>query len=215
MARLICLANSWRPGGRCVAGIDCATGQWVRPVPFQGGAIREERTWLGGRCIAPLDMIEVPLEAPTFDTRFQRENCRVRNWNWRHVGRAEVAGVLAYCTTPARILHSAGKIVEPAEMEALPPQQWTSLELVRAEGVVFQRDPHKEHRWQARFSMGQGGPEYRLPVTDPETTLRLGAGEQIASHCLLTVSLTEPIEIGQFNKPKLCYKLVAGVIELE
>ena len=63
--------------------------------------------------------------------------------------------------------------------------------------------------------MGQGGPEYRLPVTDPETTLRLGAGERIAPHCLLTVSLTVPIEIGQYHKPKLCYKLVAGVIELE
>ncbi len=215
MARLICLANSWRPGGRCVAGIDCATGQWVRPVPFQGGAIREDHTWLGGQCIAPLDMIEMPLEAPTLATRFQRENCRVRNWNWRHVGRAEVADVLAYCTTPERILHSAGKVVEPAEMELLPPPRWTSLELVRVNGVVFERDPRIERRWQARFSLGQRGPEYRLPLTDPEATLRLGAGERIMPHCLLTVSLTAPIEIGQHNTRKLCYKLVAGVIELE
>ena len=125
-----------------------------------------------------------------------------------------MADILVYGTTPERILHGAGKVVEPAEMELLPPQQWTSLELVRVRGVVFERDPCIERRWQARFSLGRRGPEYRLPVTDPVATMRLGAGERIAPDCLLTVSLTAPLEIGRFNKPKLCYKLVAGVIEL-
>ena len=49
MAQLICLASSWRPGGRCIAGIDPQTGAWVRPVPFHGGAIPEERIWLNNQ----------------------------------------------------------------------------------------------------------------------------------------------------------------------
>ena len=130
------------------------------------------------------------LEAPTFDTRFQRENCKVRNWNWRLVGHATAADVLKYCTRAGQILHSAGKVVEPAHMERLPPEQWTSLELVRVKRVVFEPDPKKDHRWQARFSMGQLGPSYCLGMTDPEATLRLNGGEQITAECLLTVSLT-------------------------
>ena len=215
MAQVICLANSWRDGGRCVAGIDGATGKWVRPVPHHGGAIPEERTWLKGRCIVPLDIVEMRLEPPTFGTRFQCENCEVRNWNWRYVGRADAADVLRYCTSAGQILHSTSKVVEPAQMELLPPERWTSLELVHVRGVVFEPDPNKEHRWHAKFSMGRVGPEYCIGVTDPEATLRLNGGEEIASECLLTVSLTEPIELSQYNKPELCYKLVAGVIELD
>jgi hypothetical protein len=214
MAQLICLANSWRPGGRCIAGIDCATGKWVRPVPPRGDAIPEERTWLNGRCIRPLDIIEMQVEAPTLATRFQCENCAVRNWNWRLVGRAVAADVFTYCTRVGTILHSRNRVVEPAQMELLAPEKWTSLELVRVRRVVFGRDPRKASRWQAKFSMGPLAPEYCIPVTDPEVTLRLAAGEKIAPECLLTISLTGPVEIHEHNKPELCYKLVACVIEL-
>ena len=113
MARLLCLANSWRPGGRCVAGIDCDSGQWIRPVPLRGGAIPEERTWLNNRCIALLDIIEIALDAPSLDTRFQRENCKLRNWHWRSAGRAVAADVLKYCTTAGTVLHGPSKVVEP------------------------------------------------------------------------------------------------------
>ena len=155
------------------------------------------------------------LAAPTLATRFQRENCVVQDWNWRRVGRIDAAAVLRYCTRGASVLHGPGKAVEPAHLAALPSEQWTSLELVHVPKVVFTPDPLKEHRWQAEFSLGRFGPKYCFVVTDPEATQRLNAGGQIASECLLTVSLTEPIELGQYHKPPLCYKLVAGVIELD
>ena len=123
------------------------------------------------------------------------------------------ADVLKYCTTAGTVLHGPSKVVEPEQLERLPPQQWASVELVHVPRVVFEPDPNKEHRWQARFSMGRLGPDYCLAVTDPEVTLRLNAGAQIKPECLLTVSLTEPIEA--HGRPKLCYKLVAGVIELD
>lgn len=198
-----------------MAGIDCDTGCWVRPVPPRGGAIPEDRIWLNNRPIALLDIVEMALDAPTFATRFQCENRAVRNWNWRRVGRAHVADVLHYKTAAGLLLHSRGKVVEPSQMAALAPERWTSLALVHATKVAFEPEPYKESRWQARFSMEQLGAEYCISVTDPETTQRLNTGDQIESECLLTASLTEPIEIKKHNKPELCYKLVAGVIELD
>jgi hypothetical protein len=212
MARLICLANSWRPGGRCVAGIDCATGKWVRPVPHRGGAIPAERTWLGAQCLGLLDIVEIQLEAPTFETRFQCENCKVRTWNWRLAGRARPADLLKCCAETRTVLHGPGKVVEPCLLERLPPQQWASLQLVHVTKVHFDRDTAERSRWHAKFSLSSCGPDYRIKLTDPDVTLRLNAGEQIKPECLLTVSLTEPIKV--HDKPALCYKLVAGVIEL-
>jgi hypothetical protein len=47
--RILCLANSIREGGRCVAGIDYATGRWVRPVLLGGGPIPVERAFVGNK----------------------------------------------------------------------------------------------------------------------------------------------------------------------
>ena len=212
MARLICLANSWRPGGRCVAGIDTATGKWVRPIPRQRGAVPEEYTWLNDRYLGPLDIVEMQLEAPTFRTRFQCENCVVRNWDWRRLGRATVADVLKYCIREETVLHSTTKVVEPVQVEQLPPQEWASLALVHVENVLFDRDSREPDRWHAMFSLGRLGPRYHIKLTDPDATRRLNKGQRIKPACLLTLSLTEPIKMS--DHPELCYKLVAGVIEL-
>ena len=99
-------------------------------------------------------------------------------------------------------------------MERLPPEKWTSLELVHSTNVTFEPDPRIAIRWQARFSAGPSGPKYCLSITDPEATLRLNKKEKIKPECLLTVSLTEPKEFKEYGKPELCYKLVAAVIEL-
>lgn len=214
MIRLICLANSRRDGGRCIAGIDADSGQWIRPVPRGGGAIPEEKTFLGGKLFAPLDIIELDVDAPTYTTRYQCENRQLKNWNWRLAGRVDARDVIMYCSQGGLILHGPGKIVEPAELDRLPPVKWTSLQLIHSANVTFEPDPRKTLRWQARFSPGLSGPTYCLTITDPEATIRLNKREKIKPECLLTVSLTEPKELIEFGKPELCYKIVAAVIEL-
>jgi hypothetical protein len=214
MMRLICLANSRRDGGRCIAGIDMATGRWIRPIPPKGGAIQEEKTFLSGNLITPLDIIELELDAPNFNTRYQCENQTVRNWHWRLVDKVKPADVVKYCIKSGRVLFSNSKIVDPADMEKLQPEKWTSLELIHATNVRFEPDPRKTIRWQAKFSSGRYGLPYCLTITDPEITIRLNRKEKIKPECLLTVSLTEPIEFKEYKKPPLCYKLAAAVIEL-
>src|SRR3989304_6086843 len=112
MIRMICLANSRRDGGRCVAGIDVDSGRWIRPIPPKGGAIPEEKTFLNGKLIAPLDVIELQLDEPNYATRFQCENRHLQNWNWRMAGKVNAPDIFKYCIKDGRVLYSTSKIVE-------------------------------------------------------------------------------------------------------
>jgi len=184
----------------------------VRPVPSKGGAIPESRTYLQGRYLDLLDVVELDLEPPDLSTRFQRENRQVRNWNWRRVREAGIDEVLKYASQSGPVLHNRHKVVEPAVLEQMSPKEWVSLQLVHSNNVTFDRDPDKKDRWRADFSLGKSGARYWIPVTDPAAAKRLDEGGVIGPDCLLTISLTEPVQ--RHDKPELCYKLVAGVIEV-
>ncbi len=215
--RLICMANSWREHGRCVAGIRRNTGEWIRPVPPDGGSLAKDDTVVDGRFIRPLDIVQMQLRQPSLSTRFQRENHEIIARKWELVGQADPAEVLRYCGQSHIVLHSHTKFVEPAAMEALPPNQWESLQLVHAENVLFTPDEGKDNRWVADFRLlhlHRRAPHYQITVTDPIATARLNQGHRIGRECLLTISLTEPIAFPAWELPERCYKVVAGVIEL-
>jgi hypothetical protein len=214
MIKMICLANSWRPGGRCVAGISVTTGNWIRPVPNAGAAIPERRTIIDGRHMLPLDIVTMELAKPKLSTRYQCENRVIEDWNFKIVGQADPKSLLPHCSKSATLLHSVGKVAYPAHLEKLGPTKWVSLELVRVTNPIFEKDPRKTNRWQVKFSLGRLGRIYCLGVTDPIITVRLNQGQKISKECLLTVSLTEPIELPRYEIPELCYKIVAAVIEM-
>jgi len=215
MARVICLANSRRPGGRCVAGIDMDTGQWVRPVLKNHNGIPDSATLFGEHRLAPLDVIEVELAAPHLTTKYQRENCIITSNNWKVTGTVASSDVLEYCSKDPSILHGHSKVVEPTLLDAKAPEDWASLELRRLPKVKFEPHEKKAGSWVAHFSAaGMPGTSYSLSVTDPVFEERLRAGEKLDGEWLLAISLTEPIAYPQYNLPELCYKLVAGVIEL-
>jgi hypothetical protein len=213
--RIVCLANSWRPGGRCVAGIDLDSGQWVRPIPRQGGAILEGRTMIGGAFLKPLNVFEADVGPPRLKDRFQRENREILNYNWRRTGKLTPHDVLPYCRDDEPLLHSTEKSVVPAELEKLPPEQWTSLVLIHVHDARFVRDVRHDDRWFVRFTTGQSATTYHLHLTDPHATIHLNRGGTIQPECLLCVSLAQPIAYPEYDLPELCYKIVATVIEFE
>jgi hypothetical protein len=212
--RMICMANSWREHGRCVAGIRPSNGDWVRPVPVGGGPFEHDDTLVDGRPIEPLDLVQLRVRQPNTVTRFQIENREIVDGDWEVVGSVDVSDVMQYCSNSSTVLHSRGKVVEPAVMERLPEDQWTSLQLVHATNVQFVPDERKENRWVAEFSLSPFGPAYHIGISDPVVTNRLNEGDTIGRDCLLTVSLTEPVAFPQWNMPELCYKIVAAVIEV-
>ncbi|MGO8759991.1 MAG: dual OB domain-containing protein [Terracidiphilus sp.] len=67
--RFLCLASSKREGGRCVAGIDLGSGDWVRPVWRVGhGALAEcnvrvrDRNTNSLRAMKPLDVVSMRVD---------------------------------------------------------------------------------------------------------------------------------------------------------
>ncbi len=122
--------------------------------------------------------------------------------------------MLPYCTTEPQLLHSPHKVVDPAVLEALSPEEWASLVLVHARNARFERDPRKTDRWDVRFSTIPGASEYFLSLTDPVATRRLNEGQELPAECLLTTSLTQPVALPNTNLPELCYKVMAAVMEL-
>lgn len=140
MARLVCLANSERPGGQCIAGIDLDTGEWIRPVPRDLDAVPTARCIIGGRLLAPLDVFEVDLARQRETARFQRENRIIKNWNWTVLGRFRKVDLLNYRDKTTPILHSVNDRVLPSVLDELPPDQWASLQLVKPRNLTFEHD---------------------------------------------------------------------------
>lgn len=62
---LLLLANSIKMGGRCLAGLDVATGKWMRPVPnSESRAVPSGMTEISGRDLAPGDLIQIEVGEP-------------------------------------------------------------------------------------------------------------------------------------------------------
>lgn len=208
--RLIILANSFRPGGRCIAGIDIETGEWIRPVSRDADRAVPVSV---AENVKLLDIVSIPLASDKPRDCYQRENRFVDSWDWKVVDSLSPNEIIKYCESNTVILHNRSDKVYSVKMEALPFEQWKSLQLVRKE-VKFHRSPthNNPDRWAASFYV-YGARPLAFVVTDPMIQDRLNNGEEVGTDCILTLSLAAPWAPTE-NAMKRCYKLVAGVIEL-
>ena len=211
MARIICLANSTRPGGRCIAGIDVDTGEWVRPLARANNrAITWEIRNLEGEEPNLLDVIEIPIEDSGPDNGCQPENRLIQSGKWRKVGQKRPSAVLKYCENDDIILHNHEDRVVASFFDGIPRIQWKSLQLVRNRNVRFYLDYWGKRR--AVFRDGQGH-YLELAVKDPVFLKKLVKNEDISEDCIMAISLAGPWSLSD-TEIKYCYKLVAGVIEM-
>jgi hypothetical protein len=98
MTQLICLANSWKRKGRCIAGIEPTTAQWIRPVSkLDDGQIPVDAQLINGRDIELLDVVDIPLAEVGPDFGFENENRWILPGPWRRVGRVQPTDLLPYC----------------------------------------------------------------------------------------------------------------------
>jgi len=213
--RIVCLANSRKYGGRCVAGKtvlpDGRLGDWVRPVSSREyGTIEAERRLSDGREPSLLDVLEVPVTRAC-PTSYQSENWLLDPKRpWRCTGSLKWTDVLQGVDDPETIWgtgrSSIGGLndrVGQSEATGLA----NSLYLLLVDDLrLFVEPPRTKPSLRAVFS--QRGAHYALRVTDPRAELRYfwESETQISvGQCLLTVSLGEPLN-------SFCYKLVAGVL---
>ena len=219
--RIVCLANSRKYGGRCVAGkellADGRAGGWIRPVSARDGeAVSErERCYADGDDPRVLDIIEVPLISPRPKT-YQRENWLLNpNVRWANVGRTawdDLQDMLDRDESLWQNGHSssAGQNdrVPIDDTEAIAD----SLRLIRVDAltVTVSEPLHPSANFPVlRGRFRYNGDDYGLRITDAETesgSLKLEYRDYNVGARYLVVSLGEPFE-GH------AYKIIATIIK--
>jgi hypothetical protein len=215
--RFLCLANSKKLSGRCVAGRELkpdGPGAWIRPVSsriFQ--EISEyERQYPDGSDPQVLDIIDIPfIEHQPRD--YQSENWLIDSKRYWLKVRTAVITDLDRFLEPSGPLWINGHSTYAGSHDRVPLEVAkdlkTSLRFIRAVSVtllVFLATFGNKRRVQARFH--HNGTSYGLWVTDPRVEreyLSRDDGTYELGPCFLTISLGEAFQ-------GYCYKLVAAII---
>ena len=171
--RIVCLANSKKNSGRCIAGREVTAGgagQWIRPVSERPGeeVSEDERQYDDGSDSRLLDVIDVP------------HACQTENWlldsalYWRRVRRADWNDLQNYVEDPP-ILWINGHSTYRGEHDEIPLDEADTLScsllLIHVSSVdlhVFAPSEafgNPKRRVQARFQ--HHNIRYALWVTDP------------------------------------------------
>lgn len=221
--QIICLANSRKLNGRCIAGIELSEAGplgWIRPVSARDHeeVSEYERQYDDGSDPRVLDVMLVPLIEPR-PKGYQQENWlldpipywkRTSRVSWGHLEALEDPATPLWLdgTAPGKQHNDRVALAQAMELRS-------SLRLVRVERMtlaVFKPGEafgNPKRRVQARFTYL--AVDYRLWVTDPNyerAYLLKPDGVYQIGESFLTISLGEPYE-------GFCYKLVAAIIERE
>ena len=218
--RIVCLANSRKLHGRCIAGREWRGGRagpWIRPVSARDSqeVSEYERQYEDGSDPRVLDIVDVPLLEPR-PHGYQSENWLLDPKHyWEKAGRLAPRDLTALAE-PAAPLWVDGHSTWNGRNDKIPVEAAgavaDSLRLIHVEGLrlgvgrpgeAFGDD---KRRVQGRFT--HAGREYALWVTDPGYERRYLAkldGVYALGACHLTISLGEPYR-------DACYKLIAAIV---
>jgi hypothetical protein len=234
----ICLANSRKLGGRCVAGIRTDGGGWIRPVsPQPSGTLSRRHCTLDNRNEAnPLDVVEIEVTAARPEPHqpenwvLGRERWRFLDWifgipSWHRIGRVQAARAFqsleGFLSSGPDLLGNPGDRVSYDHLKDKSAP--ASLELIQPSNVSWHITESSAGRRQTRAHFQLSGQHYDLPITDPQWEQRLSyltygthhraAADVAPDHRLLfTISLGEPF-YGNYPAGE-CFKLVAAVLVL-
>lgn len=212
MSRLICLANSRKHNDRCIAGIDVSTGKWVRPVTtLDDGRIPVNMSLIDGEHIQLLDIVDIPLSNTGHG--YECENRLILEGAWRRIGRVRIEEIIPYCESA--ILHSHRSdwlnAIPYSYISSLPENQRRTLQIVKVNGFRTWRNNYG--KWKGAIPL-QGDQRLVSNVTDPEICAKLDNGYTLSAKCLVVLSLGQPWKKPSSGDELLCYRLVAGVVEL-
>lgn len=219
--RIVCLANSRKLQGRCIAGRELVDGEpadWIRPVSDrQHEEVSEyERQYEDGSDPMVMDIIDVPLVGSS-PKGYQQENWLIDpDHYWVKVGMVSWNNLEASAVTDGTLWinghHTYNGVNDVIPLGVVATVQ-SSLMLIHVDRVdldVFKPGEafgNPKRRVQGRFTFA--GNNYALWVTDPNVEreyLLREDGSYSLGESYLTISLGEP-----YNGN--CYKLIAAVIQ--
>lgn len=223
--RIVCLANSRKLNGRCVAGIELVSGKpagWIRPVSAREHeeVSEHERQYADGSDPRVLDILDVPL-IEARPKAHQQENWLLEPKEyWVRAGRMNWSELAALPVSNGA-LWIDGHSTYNGRNDKVPMAQastlTSSLTLVHVDrvrlSVYAPGEAFGNSKRRVQGSFKHAGTEYSLWVTDPVYERRYLAqkdGTYDLGEAFLTISLGEPNP-----KDNDCYKLIAAIMERE
>ncbi|BCX88947.1 hypothetical protein MIN45_P1317 [Methylomarinovum tepidoasis] len=196
---IVCLANSYKHQGSCIAGKiwdGSRPGQWVRPVADAGGGA------LPRRALQPGAVVEMPL-AGRVPLGHQRENYLLGEGHWRMLGHLPWSGLTDFLDPPAPLWQS-GHHSSCGLNDRVPAGTASeSLRLIAVDRLDLTVTDEGKLRGQFRYQ----GMDYDLCVTDRRWRcchVRYLCGRPL-QNVILCISLGEDFK-------GYCYKLIAAIL---
>jgi hypothetical protein len=220
--RVVCLANSRKSLGRCIAGRRVSDRSWFRPISDRDGhEISElDRRYPDGKTAQLLDVVDIPCHEPR-PYRHQSENVLIDDrFYWTKHGRVTWEDIVNLVDRDADLWangHSAYYNRNNRIPEAHIDAGGGSLRLIELDEIVLHAAPKAPEfgnmKLTVRASFNYRGDAYRLDLTDPDfeaACLHRGAGDYPLKQVVACISLTEP-HTNQ-NGETFAYKIVASII---
>jgi len=214
---IICLANSRKHSGRCIAGKRVSNGTWIRPIGTGLGheITEDDRRYQNGASAQIFDVIKIPCDA-LHPVNFQPENVVIDNrFYWESIRRASWQEILAQVDQGADLWvngYSAynnrnNRIPE----DSIDPNAG-SLRLIFVEEAILHAGPKAPEfnnmKFIVRASFSYMGQPYKMDVTDPileRLCMQRGTNEYHVGPAVICISLSE-LHNGY------AYKLVASIL---
>ena len=226
MRRIVCLANSRKPDGRCVAGKLYAQGKfgaWLRPISIREGEELSEQERHTSKGVEPalLDILEFTIfnHKPS---AHQPENFVINpQHKFKQVGRISAEELLKVVDKPTNLWIMGYQSKTFGKNDLVPPTRISevsnSLYLINPHSFTIQV-VQGTYSLQVRGHFTYLGADYNLRVTDPileEKFIPKGVGEYKIEDVLLTISLAEKLFTVASNPSSSgYYKLIAGVMDI-
>lgn len=208
----VCLANSYKEGGRCIAGIEIQNGtpstvnnkpKWIRPVcKTEHGKVPENLV----SHIKILDIVELNTTENTPDG-FQSENILFDTNSIKVIGKFPLANIPMLCDSSVNVIFgNKGKAISEDCIGSLT----YSLMMISTNDFESYEKIYEdnESKPQARLKFKYNFNEYDLPITDP---IFLNLYKTNKNILIDKTVLYIVLSVGVIHK-SWYYKLVAGII---
>ena len=212
--KIVCLANSRKMSGRCIAGKEIVSGQWIRPVSDRkdGEISEEEQMFSDGSYPQVLDIISIKLLKP-LTHKYQQENHLIDNKAyWEKEGSKTWDNLEQIKDEPSELWLN-GDSSSKGENDRIPYNEASKLNIslfliyIQSMEINVNIEQYSNKR-KIRALFTYNNSRYNFSITDPKVEsyfLKKIDGKYCLNNVYACISIGEPLE-------GYCYKLVAGVI---